>query len=106
MGKLKQQQERRLNKYTGAKSKKIFCFWIFILRHGEPWEVIKFVGCFFLFFFLSFVSALQSRLEMDNFGNRQNSLEAVALIQMRNDKAELMNIVQTGNICKKVGEGP
>lgn len=95
VGKLKQ-QERRLNKFTGAKSRKI-CFWIFILRHGEPWEVIKLI---------SSVSALQNRLEVDNFGNRQNSLEAIALIQMRNDKAELMNIVQTGNICKKVGEWP
>lgn len=49
VGKLKQ-QERRLNKFTGAKSRKKIRFWIFILRQGEPWEVIKFVVFCFLFF--------------------------------------------------------
>lgn len=55
-------------------------------------------------FLFSAANTLQSRSEVGDFGNRKNSLEAVGLTQMRNDKAESMNIVQTGNIYKKVGK--
>lgn len=53
--------------------------------------------------FLSTVNALESSLEVDNFGSRKNNLEsAVALTQVRNDKAEPVNIVGARKIWEKV----
>lgn len=58
----------------GPNLEKAFCFLEFILRRGEPWEVIAFL-CVCGGVFLNTVSTRQSRLEVDSFGSRKNGLK-------------------------------
>lgn len=64
VGRKVQQQE---GKQDRGQIRKVFCFSDFLLRHGEPWEVIKFKRILFL----RTVNAIESRLEVDDFGNRK-----------------------------------
>lgn len=96
VGRKVQQQEGKRDR---RQIRKVFCFSDFLLRHGEPWQVIKFER----FLFLRTVNAIESRSEVDDFGNRKNSLKVGALIQVRNGKAEPMNITKYGQTRKKVG---